>query len=110
GDDRGVAADDGVARVAVELVARGAAEDAIDAVIAVDGVDAALTRPHGADFGHVAGGEDALRARRLVDDAVVAEDDVVAGAAADRVVARRKPVAARLGARVAVGDDDDVAG
>src|SRR5690606_32707188 len=79
GDHAAVAEDEVAALVAEDEVAGEAAENPVAAFVAREGVRSAGRRIDGADDLHRAGADEPLREVALLDDPVVAEDDVVAG-------------------------------
>src|SRR5579862_8841050 len=77
-----------VARAADDVVAGAATAAVLPAgAAAVNRICPEIVEAHAFDVGHIAGRQDALRCGRLIDLAVIADDDVVAAAAIDRVVA-----------------------
>src|SRR5262249_46629137 len=89
GDEAAVAESDVVAGIAADGVGARAAEQHVVFRSTVDRIARAVFGPDGSDEnrGSRIGGENAIRARGLVDAAVIAERDVRAAIAKDRVVA-----------------------
>ena len=102
-DETEVAQDDVVSGPGIDQVARIAAQQQVVVLVACDGVGRAVGRLGRGHADHGAGVQQAQGAGSLVDHSVVAEHDVVAPAALQRVAAGHQRIAGQHRAGVAGG-------